>query len=145
MDARELKIGNLILIGGNTIDTYQTYKPKTVTIEILADILKENNERPETKTEPCLSIYQPLPLTQKLLDEFQFYILEYGCLIEIDIETHLRIIESSGEFYPQLEQVVESINDPYMIVTLKSIKYAHQLQNIYSDLKGDELQIISEK
>jgi hypothetical protein len=63
MDARDLRIGNLIKIGGNTIDTYQTYKSTIVTIDILRAIFEENTERPNA----ILSIFQPIELTEEWL------------------------------------------------------------------------------
>ncbi len=63
MKASELRLGNLIKIGGNTLETYQTYTPTKVTLAILNEIAGENEERPDAE----LSVFMPIPITEEWL------------------------------------------------------------------------------
>lgn len=127
LSAQELRIGNLINMGGNTIDTYQTYKPVKVTLAFLWCIVRENEERPDA----VLSIFQPIELTEEWLKRFGFEWSIY----------HQAFHKDGFEF-----DLNEQFNSSYIFSTFKrqlyigrEIKYVHQLQNLFMCLTGEEL------
>lgn len=76
--------------------------------------------------------WNPIPLTEEWLIKFGFN--ENGCiLLGIDTSFHLLQITSN------LDVNVYDINDNF--VCLKSIKYVHELQNLYFALTESELKI----
>lgn len=128
MKAAELRLGNLIKIGGNTLETYQTYTPTKVTLAILNEIAGENEERPNAE----LSVFQPIELTEEWLIKLGFYSLDKGTC-----------------FYKQKTLIVEYLFsqwtgrlyiDQWNSCQIIEIKYVHQLQNLYYALTGEELQ-----
>ena len=127
MKASELRLGNLINIGGNTLDTYQTYKPTKVTLAILNEIARENEERPDAE----LSVFQPIPLTEDWLKRFGFALFAWGWVKKSENDIGFRIS------YPHLHFQRENENP------LK-IQYVHQLQNLYFALTGEELKLREE-
>lgn len=122
MKANELRLGNLIKIGGNTIDTYQIYTPKKVTLAILNEIAGENEERPDAE----LSVFIPIPLTEEWLLKFGFK--QDG-------------FYNSAERWVYLNNILFKGNGHYILChyPLCMIKYVHQLQNLYFALTGEEL------
>ena len=122
MKATELRLGNLIKIGGNTLDTYQTYTPTKVTLAILNEIAGENEERPDAE----LSVFMPIELSVEWLQDFNFTLFPWGWVKKTSSDNGVRITAHS---YFEREG-----NNPV------KIKYVHQLQNLYYALTGEELQ-----
>jgi hypothetical protein len=124
MNANELRLGNWVSVGGNTLNTYQTYRPLKLTISILSDIQRENNERPDA----VLSVYQPIRLSEEWLLAYGFKMVDG--FLELNTSHNLTLIQGdkNGFF-----EVFELNHD-----TLR-IKYVHQLQNLYFVLTGEEL------
>lgn len=127
MKSNELRLGNLIKIGGNTLDTYQTFKPSKVNLAILNEIERENEERPDA----ILSVFQPIPLTEEWLLKFGF---EWSIF-------HQAFHKDNFVF--DLNEFDVGI---YSMTTFKRghvlnqrIEYVHQLQNLYFALTGEEL------
>lgn len=123
MKANELRIGNDINIGGSTIDTYQTFKPTKVTINILKAIIEENIDRPDA----ILSMFQPIPLTEEWLvklgfDGYSKYILGGGRI-------RIKFVRNGTRTQTSFKNVAIP----------RQIKYVHQLQNLYFALTGEEL------
>lgn len=127
IQANELRLGNIINIGGNTIDTYQTYKPCKVNINVLKDIVQENMERPEA----ILSAWQPIPLTPELLEE---------CSLIYDGE-YFVIKNSYFELKPTEDGKFQLTINSAEYETKLIVEYLHQLQNLYFALTGEELEI----
>ena len=133
MKATELRLNNLINIGGSTLDTYQTYVPTLVTIAILASIQEENKERPDA----ILSVFQPIPLTEEWLVKFGFYgkyksvntqwsLGGFSIQQESNVDEEHNTIPTEQRFHYNWDFVVE---------------YVHSLQNLYFALTGEELAI----
>jgi len=125
MIAQELRIGNLIQVGGNTIDTYQTYKPIAITAELIKAIQEENEER---GNDYILSVWQPIPLTPEILEKAGFKHIDgwndsWWYFDTVGVNLHL------GKLY---------YNDLSKHVELHSL---HQLQNLTFALTGQELTI----
>jgi hypothetical protein len=137
MKATELRLGNLINIGGNTLDTYQTYKPTKVTLAILNEIAGENEERPDA----VLSVFQPIPLTEEWL--LKVGLLKDGYDFCMEREKYKQdsscnfFVRRKKKYFMPCTHGVGYCN----LCMLKAIKYVHQLQNICFALTGNELTI----
>lgn len=119
---QELRIGNWVNVSGNTIDTYQTSKPKQVSIEFLNAIKIENDERPDG----ILTWFSPIPLTPEILEKCGF--VKYEPMMYRLKEGWHWIAVDTNSLYINGKQVV-------------LIEYLHQLQNLYFALTGEELTI----
>jgi hypothetical protein len=74
-----------------------------------------------------------------VLDNAGFENIDYGYHRKVDETTTLRLIISNGLYYPQIEQIGEFSNSESQVVCLKSIKYLHELKNIWSTLTESKL------
>lgn len=133
MKANELRIGNLI-----------RWKDESEEIVNITGI--EHDEQgywicTGEKEQAQIEEFIPIELTEQWFIDLGCFNMEYGFEYQLEPETVLRIIESCGECYPQLDQIGESTYEPQQIVMLNSIKYVHQLQNLYFALTGEELEI----
>lgn len=86
----------------------------------------------------CIDI-SPIPLTQKLLVEFGFEYREDLCgngdnYYNGYIKNGFRIAVISDEFAYWID-----IEDYYYSFALRKIKYVHKLQNLYFEIKNEEL------
>ena len=124
MKANELRLGNLIKVGGNTLDTYQTFIPTLVTLAILNEIAGENEERPDAE----LSVFMPIQLTEEWLLKFGFK--EDGTRPDwCDLLSSYNIGNDKIQYLR---------NESWKCL---KIRYVHQLQNLYFALTGQELTI----
>lgn len=123
MKAEELRLNNLINIGGNTIDTYQTYKPTKVTLAILNEIAGENRERPDA----ILSVFQPIPLTEEWLLKSEYSRRKDYIVID---RFSLRWRPDYNYWYVQ---------DNYSSCYLTKLEFVHEWQNFYYVMQGEEL------
>lgn len=121
MKANELRIGNDINIGGSTIDTYQTFKPTKVTINILKAIIEENIDRPDA----ILSMFQPIPLTEEWLVKLGF---------KFNSDSNVYSIDNFFIYTEAYNKIIITYD-----CLMRSIGYVHQLQNLYFALTGEEL------
>jgi len=130
MKASELRLGNLIKIGGNTLDSYQTYVPTKVTLAILNEIAGENKERPDAE----LSVFLPVSLTEEWLMKFGFVRNgDYYCK-----GVHCTCFSGLMKLrFDRLLQMWQFDIGSYEDST--RIKYVHQLQNLFYALTGEEL------
>ncbi|KKP51564.1 MAG: hypothetical protein UR43_C0019G0007 [candidate division TM6 bacterium GW2011_GWF2_33_332] len=131
MKATELRLGNLIKIGGNTIDTYQTYKSTKVTLAILNEIAGENDERPDAE----LSVFMPIPLTEEWLLKFH---------LNEDIEKSTRFPNEITIYDRFLFIWKENYKYWYVMTSnhkefLTKIEFVHEYQNFIFALTGNEL------
>lgn len=124
LKASTLRLGNLINVGGSSIDTYQTYKPQKVTIELLREILVENLERPDA----VLSVFQPIELTNRWLSRLGFRTTRQQ---DVYGKNRLRI-------WGNLAGLTEA-DSPAAHYIPNAIKYVHELQNLYFAMYGEEL------
>lgn len=132
MNAKELRIGNLINVGGCTIDTYQIYTPCVVNIGMLKQIQEENKEQPDA----ILSVWQPIPLTEEWMLKFGFEKYDDGG--ELKGNDCFYGIKKTGIVIGLTPKFNLSGYKP-----AKRIEYVHQLQNLYFALTGTELEIIN--
>ena len=84
---------------------------------------------------------QPIALTEQWLLDFGFKENEYGNMSLFKEFEYLEIMCGRGDFYPSYEQPTEFAHEENRVVSLKQIKYVHQLQNLYFALTGNELNI----
>jgi hypothetical protein len=128
--ANELRIGNYIQVGGNTIDTCQTYKPNKVTAYVINAIVEENEERGD---DYILSVWQPIKLTEDILIKCGF-----SKWLDLDEEEYWRNEIELREFYFGDN---DSNNGFYYDAESVHVKYLHELQNLFFALTGEELQV----
>jgi hypothetical protein len=139
--ANELRLGNYIHLGGNTTESYQTYKKVLVTASITQDILEENEERGD---DYILSVFQPIRLSPEILEqcgfEFDKGMHEYTHKDDnagIFIRNELRVMGEN-------RLVIKKLTNGFYVETYYGgiqIKSLHQLQNLYHALTGEELTI----
>jgi hypothetical protein len=85
--------------------------------------------------------YDFVPLTEEWLMKFGF-VKDDNFNYWINLQTHyLEIFFSGNDYYPVFCEIPEFSHQSEQRVGLKSIKYVHQLQNIYFSLTGQELTI----
>lgn len=133
LKATELRLGNYISVGGNTIETYQTFKPVKVTLEILRAIQTQNEQKPDAE----LSVFMPIPLTPVMLITSGFRerhpdldtVLSWIC-------PHTNVILNSNKSDPSYFFLYPALWFP-----TSHIKYVHQIQNLFLSLTGQELNI----
>ena len=142
MKANELRIGNFILLGGNSFGT-------------VVNITTETDEEPQVDfitikigggyIDSTINGFYPIKLTEEWLVRFGFEGKESdGFCIPIEIELgelqyekYLALEGSIDGFYCDLVYKEDTIEEIRMI--LKDIGYVHQLQNLYFALTGEEL------
>jgi hypothetical protein len=144
MKANELRIGNFV----NGEVEQEDGSTKLYTVKILAvdstsslgegwDFLLESM----TKTEEEIEVYedlQPIPLTEEWLLRFGFE--NYGVFrLKLSDDTYLRGHINSKGFNIALDEY-DLIGDRET-VSLRVIKYVHQLQNLVFSLTGEELKL----
>lgn len=129
MNAKELRIGNLINVGGCTIDTYQTYMPCVVNIGMLKQIQEENKERPDA----ILSVWQPIPLTEEWRNMIGLGIND-KFLLGVDERFYYLLLTMRNEVLVYDQNIEE-----FTFIGTKS--YVHEIQNLIFDLSGKELNI----
>lgn len=124
INASELRIGNKVASGDRIY---------TATAETISSIDKG------------LVYVDPIPLTPEILLKvgFEFGVSDNGTYyIDLNgIDQQLEIVLSGKEFYPQLVQAPELSTEDCQIVSLNKIESVHQLQNLYFELTGKELNI----
>lgn len=134
VSANELRIGNLIQVGGNTIDTYQTYKPIDVTAELIKAIQEENEER---GNDYILSVWQPIVLTPEILEKA-------GFVKAIDNQNNecyeLKMSNGIDSYGLYLYENSVGLFHKGALIGGGNI-YLHQLQNLYYFLVGEELMV----
>lgn len=125
--ANQLRIGNFLYVSGNTIDTYQTSKPKRVDIDFLKAIDEENKQRPDG----LLTWFNPIPLTPEILEKCGFNVTSKG------FYQHPNWYNLSLKYF----RGSYALRCNFMDIITNNIYYVHQLQNLYHALTGEELEI----
>lgn len=140
LKAKDLRIGNIIQVGGNTLETYQTYKPMVVRLDVIEAIAEENKERPDA----ILSVFQPIRLTDEWLEKLGLIKKN----ITEDMPEGLKqpdIDEDGSIWYNWVHGLfnleIQSNGEIWFEVYshYKHVKYVHELQNLYYSLCGEEL------
>lgn len=122
MKANELKIKNLV--------NHSIYGDCEITALDYEMICIQRNDL-DIKEWFDLENFKPIPLTEKWLKDFGYFIVETNECVEAFKEN----------FRYSIQQVEENVNwfwcDGETVLT--TIKYVHQLQNLYFALTGTEL------
>jgi hypothetical protein len=132
IQASELRLNNWIRLGGMTSETRQTYTPRRITVSLLAAIQEENEERPNG----TLSVFMPISLTPELLEKAGFGKTMSGNYSMMDEDCWLDESKEGGWDY----SVCISANKPEWH-PVATVKYLHQLQNLFYCLAGTELEV----
>lgn len=133
IEAKELRIGNFVLLDGkhtaSVIGITGTYITTENPYNVYTDGTTGDNWLANT------DFIQPIPLSPEILINAGF---EKGCLMLninenffLGFDKHLYL---QYERQWQVDYVCDRIN-------FENIKYLHQLQNLYFDLKGQELKL----
>lgn len=125
MEARELRIGNLVNYGtilAIDVDGCLVQSDDIMEINIFDEI-------------------HPIPLTEEWLIKFGFERDKTGDLSIMvnSIDTHLFFVVTKDWFYPSLISEPEYSNMGPSCIGLNRIRHIHQLQNLYFALTGEEL------
>lgn len=151
MKTTELRIGNIV-----TVDNPK-YHPQLKSVLLRVVGIQENVIA--DKIEHCLQLehinkkantynqtysqfmeyIKPVALTEQWLLDFGFKENEYGNMSLFKEFEYLEIMCGRGDFYPSYEQPTEFAHEENRVVSLKQIKYVHQLQNLYFALMQEEL------
>lgn len=128
IEARELRQGNSILIDGVTPGTIKELRETHAKVLYQGDV---NGNIGDRMSPIDYDRIKPIPLTEERLLEFGFK----DGQIELIHPDKLLIISATvgGKYYFYLEDTDGST------FSLNYIQYAHQLQNLYFTLTGEEL------
>ncbi|MGC4130233.1 MAG: hypothetical protein QM564_11920 [Bergeyella sp.] len=127
MDAKELRIGNLIYfkLFPNVPESFTIIEVNAVADTHISFVSEEDGE--ETYS---IEDFQGIPLSEERLLKFGF---QYSDLKTIRNGYYLRVNNSDIAFYD--DEVIYYLGQPF-----SQIKYVHQLQNFYHCLCGKELE-----
>lgn len=131
MNAKELRIGNLI--------KWQDESHEIVSVTAI-DI--ENNEcyvATSNNEQAQIEEFEPIQLTDELIYKLGFQDMGNCFNYNIDPALSFRVLSSKGDYYPSIIEEPEFAGLEPNIVTLKSIQYLHQLQNLFFALTGGEI------
>jgi hypothetical protein len=126
MKTNELRVNNQV----NYIDEEEGILPNKIDIQDL--------EMCDSKNNTFNKLHKPIEL-KECIEKVGFENKDYGYSKKLDIDTTLRLTVSNGWFYPRIEQAPEFSNEKIQVVSLKRIKYLHELQNLWYVLKQEEL------
>ena len=124
MDARELRIGNLLTCESGIREVCRIDVDGCVTSQV-GEAMKYDG-RPTT--------LEPIPLTEKWL--MRLGITSFGFIYLDDNVGGMYYNSFDGCFY-----IYSSMGDPSSYGFKKDCKYVHQLQNLYFALTGKELEL----
>ena len=129
MEARELRIGNLIK-SGNGI--YKVVAVSVQGVEIMIPYDKDVNSQSGHILNSASTIINPIPLTEEWLVKLGF---NYGGIwIELmGLMSYGRILQHKGM---GAKSTAFYINEQF----IANIQYLHELQNLYFALTGTELE-----
>ncbi|MFK2514386.1 hypothetical protein ACIXSV_07395 [Bacteroides fragilis] len=131
MEAKELRLGNYVKLSkdyqyvGITIPSGTIFKVESIETNSL--YLKCNIKDGTFYGKIPVSMVEPIPLTEELLLKSGFTKEYYG-----------RYLHNDGV---DDDKLFASINSAEYPLSRTPIEYLHQLQNIYLDLSGKELEI----
>jgi hypothetical protein len=133
MKAKELRIGNLV----NGVLTQKPYIIDAWALREMESGNYQNSQDTETK------VFEPIPLTEEWLLKFGFIRHHYDYANDVIYIKNIADNEiDNAEFewgvYPN------ELGSGIQIKNRKSLKYVHEIQNLYFALIGEELTFKSE-
>lgn len=129
MKANELRIGNLVYFDFNGKSDLHIIIPRDIHVMNLCEIGKEESE--------C---YKPIPLTKEWLLKFRFE-LQYGFGGIKRYYKDRYLIENGISMFFDNGFSFRITTDAQNSTHASSVKYVHQLQNLYFALTSKELEI----
>lgn len=134
MKASDLKIGS-------TYKSVKFNKPVTLTAEDIYElVIKAEGANIESYIDEML---KPIELTEELLIKFGFKKRKGVYSLQILDNQYIRCSLNKNKLSLCLDEYCQIYNERTDIISLKSIKYVHQLQNLYFALTGKELTLKS--
>lgn len=124
MELRELRIGNIIRTKGKNF-------PWEINREDMTKMYRRLNKDMD------MSIYQPVDLTEEtllMIGAKKCSKTLYFPLTCLEAELHFEGIEFNGNFL-----LAPTIKSEHGYLILRTIKYVHEVQNLYFSLTGCEL------
>lgn len=129
VEVKELMIGNFILHDDKICEVCAIYSNGMMDISpIDSYIVKERNN----------ILIEPIPITEELLLKCGFTKEYYGFSCDIVELSYGRFLCNDDT---DKDKLFLSINNAEYTISGVSFKYLHQLQNIYYDLTGKELDV----
>lgn len=141
MEAKELRLGNYVKLSkdyqyvGITIPSGTIFKVESIETNSL--YLKCNIKDGTFYGKIPVSMVEPIALTEELLLKSGFTKEYYGFCNDIEL-SYGRYLHNDGV---DDDKLFASINSAEYPLSRTPIEYLHQLQNIYLDLSGKELEI----
>lgn len=130
MKAKDLRIGNLL----------HNHNKEVVAISCY-DIVDFKNMEDKLHHDPRRKDWKPIEITVEWFDRFGFVFLPHGFHFAIP---GTKINESGADRYMVwFDQYKREFNLVWNGAQIAKLKYIHQLQNLYFNLKGDELAVSS--
>lgn len=123
MVARELRIGNLVI---DHLGNPYKIKASSIVAQLQFELAEQVG-------------YRPITLTEEILLKCGFEKLLNGFHINISIDQELSINIITNECYLFRNDPIHGGID---FICANSVKYLHQLQNLYFSLTGEELNVI---
>ena len=130
MKANELRIGNIVLLKGESFDDEYLHIVKKITETLL---LIECNEESENYSLIDNQI-EALPITEDILLMFGFKYKLIDGFSRWFVKENILILHEKNSF-----MIEKTIANTDMSNYIKSIKYVHELQNLYFLLTDEEL------
>jgi hypothetical protein len=127
MKATELRIGNYVLRSGHIEKVYQIRNSGV-------DFYRGQNKKSIITQSYTYSGIEPIPLTEEWLLKFGFKY--YSLPSENNVKRGYYTMKYGSTF-----KIIISNKKYYFLNFRKEIEYAHQLQNLYFALTGEELTI----
>lgn len=126
---------NELRIGGQFIDPKDgvTYKATSITLFTVTGASKKGEQYAFSYDQ-----IDPIPLTEEILDKVGFLKMKRGYLqLHLGYNTHIVVFRDNigGLFYEDSEETL------YEMYNELSIRYVHQLQNLYFSITNQELDI----
>lgn len=140
MKAEELRIGNLILINVDEAD--RVLKLSAIEKDCIQADLFHITEFLTTSVSCGIENLFPVPLTEEWLKKFEF---EKKGESFYDKEMNFRLdffAEDSFAFLMCYTKMIAEGDSIEEFVFINDVKYAHQLQNLYFALVGEELKLV---
>lgn len=124
MDARELRIGNLV----------NTRRGTQKCIDVLCDCVNFH----DLECEPY-DLIDPIPLTEEWLEKFGFEFEKPKSKLST-AKWHIKNLDENNKIGVNLQVQLFSIGEGVDWIFPMKIEYLHQLQNLYFALTGIELE-----
>ena len=124
IEIKEIRVGNCVYM-----DKIQSFPPTFISVEpiIISEVRKQDFEP--------VCLFAPIPLTEEWLIKFGFELIGGWYIQMVDsYKAKIRIKQQGNEFNFCFKR-----NNAQ--VSLRTVKYVHDLQNLFYDISKEELKL----